>query len=452
MPLDLALLDRLLSTPLGEAGHAVVEKLTDAGYEAWWVGGTPRDLLLGKLPKDIDIATSARPDDIVKLFPRCDDSAAALGNIIVSIGGQEIEVTTFREDAPYGDGRRPDSVTCSDREHDAKRRDFTINALYLNPITRELLDPFDGAHDLQELLVRFIGEPASRIQEDALRIVRAVRLRARIQGQYDPATYKALQDGAKRTAKLSGARIAAEMEAILLGPHQSKALEDLWELHVLKEVLPEVHACKGIAQPLQYHQEGDVFTHLCQCVEAATEDHGADVRWAALLHDIGKARTFALKERIRFDEHASVSRDLAKNILERFQFSRERREKICWIVEHHMMVGAFKNMPEERKAHWYYHQWFTELLQVCSLDVAGTTPSDFSLYESVVEDYNAFLDAHPRPQRPLLSGIEIMEILGIEPGAKVGEASAALAAAQVRKEVTTKKEATAFVAALEKKP
>lgn len=445
MPLSREIIDKTLATPLGEAAYKVVVTLSDAGYDTWWVGGCVRDMLSGDLPDDIDIATSATPNEALALFERGREVPRPLGSVRIRLGTHVFEVTTFRKESNASDGRIPESVEFSDRDSDAARRDFTINALYFNPISRELYDPFSGEGDLKERLIKFVGDPAERIKHDALRIMRAVRFKARINGQYHPDTYAALRENAKLVENLSGIRKLEELDKLLMTPNAEKGLEDMWELGVLLHVIPELYKCKGIAQPADYHHEGDVWNHLLQCVASFREEDFSDVRLATLFHDIGKVETFSVNERIRFDEHAGVSADIASAILKRLESSNKRIEKIHWLIAHHMMMGAFAEMNNERKAHWYFHQWFPELLRLFWLDVAGTTPSDFSLYDAIVKDYNAFLDKHPRPVPPLLDGKQVMEITGLKPSARVGELMDELHDAQVRGEVSGKKEAIEFI-------
>ena len=451
MPIAKDIVDRTLSTPLGTEAYHVIEKLTDAGFDAWWVGGGVRDILLGIIPEDIDIGTNATPEEIKKIFPKHDDASATLGSMRVTLEGQTFEVTTFREDDEASDGRHPESIKFSTREKDALRRDITINALYYHPISRELYDPTGGEGDLKEKLIRIIGDPDTRIKHDALRLLRVIRFRALINGQYHPETYKALHRNAALIRILSGSRILGEFEKMLKGPNPDRALEDLWETDILEYMLPELHACKGVAQPKDYHREGDVWEHIMRLTRSFSDDHGIDIRIAALFHDCGKAKTFDRKERIRFDEHASVSADLTKEALDRLQMPANRRDKICWLIRHHMMMGAFhdpegkQEIAEERKAHWYYHPYFPELLQLFWLDIAGTEPSDFSLFETIEKKEHHFLDSHPRPPKPLLTGENVMEILGIPPGEKVGEILKTLYEKQIKKEVTTKEEAREYV-------
>ncbi len=447
MPIDSKALAATLKTPLGERAYRACETLIDAGYEAHWVGGAVRELLLGKVPTDIDITTSALPDQVLKLFKRsnAEQQSKALGSVRVQLGDDELEVTTFREDDEASDGRHPESVAfTTDRAKDARRRDFTVNAMYVNPLTSAFFDPFDGESDLKEKLVRFIGEPAVRIKHDALRILRAVRLRAAIAGQYHPETYAALRELAALVDGLSPQRIATEFEKTLLGKNPDRAFEDLWELGLASRLFPELHVCKGIPQPADYHHEGDVWDHTMQLLKNLREDDGVDVRVAGLFHDCGKAETFSLKERIRFDHHATVSADLATKALKRLQYPKARIEKIDWLIRHHMSM-TFLDMPEERKGHWYFHPWFPELLKIFWLDIAGTTPADFQLYDKIVKDYDRFLDAHPRPEKPLLSGHDVMELLGMKPGPEVGRITQRLHDAQVRGEVKTKAEAKEYV-------
>lgn len=433
----------------GECAYKVVDKLRDSGAEAWWVGGAPRDMLLARIPTDIDIATSALPAAVKKLFPKHDDAAEKFGAVTVAVGGRTFEVTTFREDDAASDGRHPESVRFGGRAADALRRDATVNALYFDPVSRKLIDPCGGESDLRELLVRFIGDPATRIRHDALRILRMIRLRATIAGQYHPETYRAFVSEIHTLSVLSGMRILEELEKLLACPHPETGLEDLWETGALKLLIPELHKCKGVPQPKDYHREGDVWEHLKSCTTHYTDDHGADVRLAVLFHDVGKAETFSVAERIRFDHHAEASAKIAGTVLRRLAVPNLRIRKIQWIIEHHMMMDAFQKLSEERKAHWYFHPWFRELLQLMDLDIRGTEPGSYGLYDSIIRDYDEFLNAHPRPPRPLLTGDEVMDLLGLKPGEEVGKILAALRGAQTRKEVTTKAEARKFIESYE---
>jgi tRNA nucleotidyltransferase/poly(A) polymerase len=449
MALAKEIIDATLRLPYGEAAYKIVETLTDAGFDTWWVGGCVRDMLREKIPTDIDLATAATPKEILSIFPKATLTPKALGSVRIPVGTSEFEVTAFREDDDQSNGRHPDSVTFTDRATDAKRRDFTINALYFHPINRELYDPFSGEADLKEALIRFIGDPVTRIRQDALRLLRAVRFRALLHGQYHPDTYHALQQEAASVKTLSGSRQLEEFEKMLQGPHPNMAFEDLWELGLLQECVSELFACKGIPQPMEYHQEGDVWNHMMQCLQSFRADDGIDVRLATLFHDCGKVQTFSLDERIHFNEHATASAKITTNVLTRLMMPKKRIEKITWMIEHHMMMGNFSGMTEERKAHWYFHPWFLELAQLFYLDIAGTTPSSFDLYERIMQDYQQFLNHHPRPVKTLLSGQEVMEILHMKPGEEIGKILSRLHDAQIAEDITTKVEARAFLESLE---
>ncbi len=444
------IIDRTLQSRLGERALQVSEILINAGFDAWWVGGATREMHRGHLPHDIDIATSALPDDVIKLFPKCDEIGRRFGSIVVSHRGATFEVTTFREDDSASDGRHPEGVRFGNLESDAVRRDFTVNAIYWNPLDGRIFDPFEGQKDLAEGLIRFIGDPETRIRHDALRMLRAIRFRALIDGQYHPGTYAALRLLSELAHDLSGSRIAMEMEKMLMGPHPDRALEDLWETGILQATIPELAACKGVAQPADYHHEGDVWNHTLQCAATFMADHKADTRWAAVFHDVGKTKTFSISDRIHFDHHAEASAEIIHIVFQRLQFPTARIDKIAWIAAHPMMMGGFSTMTPERKAHWYFHPWFIELLQVMWLDIAGTNPADFDLYNEIVDDYNRFLDEHPRPHKALLSGEEIMQILGIGSGEQIGKIIKALSDAQVRGEISTKKEAKEFLRSMGK--
>jgi len=451
MSIESSIIDRTLASSQGEAGYKIVETLTDAGFDTWWVGGCVRDMLMDQIPDDIDIATEAHPKKLVELFKKTDDTSAQFGSVLVSLKGHVFEVTTFREDDSASDGRHPESVRFGKREEDAQRRDFTVNAMYFSPISSEIYDPFNGEIDLNERLIRFIGNPEERIEHDALRLLRAIRFRALIDGQYHPDTFEALHGKAKMITVLSGTRRFQELEKMLLGPHPSIAFEDLWETDVIEHLIPELHACKGVAQPAELHEEGDIWNHTMKIIDSFTEDHGKDIRWAALLHDIGKPKTFSIEEdRIHFNEHASVGGDLTKEVLDQLQCPAKRRDKIAWLVKHHMMMATFGEIDDKRKTHWYFHPWFTELLQLFWLDATGSVPQSFELYDGIIEDYNLFLDKHPRPKKPLLSGDEIMKILSIEPGERVGEYLGKLHEAQIDGKITMKKEAIDFLKELKK--
>ncbi len=444
LTIDKHIIEALHESSLGKEALFICQQLQEAGFEAFIVGGAVRDLLQGKLSNDYDITTSATPSAVLALFNNAKEDSNSLGTVYVS--SKLIEVTTFRKESKDTNGRHPDAVEFTTKEIDAARRDFTINAIYFDVISGELFDPFNGVHDLSQGLLKFIGNPLERIAHDPLRSLRAIRQRAQLQLQYHPDTWRGLQQRASLTTALSGTRVLQELEKILLSQDSKRALEDLWELGIMEHIIPELFACKGIAQPAKYHKEGDVWDHLLQCVSASTQEHMIDVRLAALFHDVAKPITYSDEgDRIHYDDHASASGGMALDIFKRLQMPNARAQKFHLLITHHMMMGSFLEMNDKRKSHWYHHEWFNELLQLFWLDIAGTTPSNFTLYNSITADYHHFLDTHPKPIKPLLNGEEVMDILNMTPGKQVGEVLDKLHEAQMNKKVNYRDEAVIFV-------
>lgn len=423
----------------------LVKTLKAAGYEAYWAGGCVRDMLLKQEPKDYDIVTSAKPEDIEGLLKKTIPIGKQFGVILVLEGVHQFEVATFRSDSGYSDGRRPDAVLFTHAEEDAKRRDFTINALFYDPIDKKVIDFVGGQKDLEERLIRFIGDPHARILEDHLRILRAIRFKNVLQFQYHPDTYHALVKHAKLADNVSGERIRDELNKMLLSDHACDALEDLLETGVLEEVLPEVYAMKGVAQPYQYHHEGDVWAHAKRSLESLSKYASLHLRWATFLHDVGKPLTFHLEERIRFDHHAQEGTKVAEKILRRLKFPRKAMEEICWLIKHHMMLPQLLNMPLGRQRHWFLHPWFKDLLAVFEADIAGTDPMRYDLYTKVRALYEETLEKMPKVPKPLLSGNDIMKLTGLKPGKAVGELAEALREKQLGHEINTKKQAVEWI-------
>ncbi len=430
----------------------LVQILQDAGHQAYWAGGCVRDFLLKKEPKDYDIATNATPDQIEAVFEKTIRKTLPIGKafgvILALEGDHQFEVATFRSDSGYSDGRRPDAVLFTHAEEDAKRRDFTINGLFYDPVAKKIYDYVGGQADLKEKLIRFIGDPHQRIQEDHLRILRAIRFKNLLHFQYHPDTYHALKIHAPLANKVSGERLRDELNKILMAEDRAStlnALEDLLETGVLEVVLPELYAMKGVAQPQQYHHEGDVWEHAKRSLDALSKYASQNVRWATLLHDVGKPVTFKLKERIRFDHHAQEGAKIANTLLRRLAFSRKDLDEITWLIEHHMMLPQLLDMPLGRQRHWFLLPNFGDLLQVFAADIAGTDPARYDIYTQLLELYTETLKKFPKPPPPLLTGHEIMEILGLKPGKKIGQISAELREKQLAHEVNTKKQAIAWI-------
>nr|MBP7057048.1 CCA tRNA nucleotidyltransferase [Candidatus Gracilibacteria bacterium] len=262
------------------AALTILEKLRQSGFEAYFAGGSVRDMLLGKPAKDYDIATSATPDQIETLFAKTRSIGKHFGVMLVEEAGHHIEVATFRADSDYSDGRRPDGVTFTTAQEDVKRRDFTINGLLYDPIEDKVLDFVDGQIDLKEHLIRFIGNPADRIQEDSLRILRAIRFKNRLGFRYHPDTFEALRQYSHLVTRVSSERIRDELNFLLLDASRSDSIRDLHEFGLLQILLPEIEKLRGVTQPFEYHTEGDAFEHTLHALESIGKTTNLTLVWA----------------------------------------------------------------------------------------------------------------------------------------------------------------------------
>jgi poly(A) polymerase len=420
---------------------SIIKTLRHAGFVAYWAGGCVRDMLVGIKPKDFDIATSAQPADLKKILEKIHPIGEKYGVVIAERAGHHFEIATFRSDSGYSDGRRPDAVLFTNPQEDAKRRDFTINGLFYDPLEDKVFDYVGGQEDLKNKLIRFIGDPHARILEDHLRIIRAIRFKNTFGFQYHPETYQAIKKHAKLIGKVSFERLRDELNKMIMHVSFPKALEDMEDTGVLEVILPEIQAMKGVAQPPEFHTEGDVWDHTLRAVKALKPEAQILLRWAVFLHDVGKPETFKIAERIRYDHHAEASAEIAKKILRRLKFSTKDIDIIAWLVQHHMMVYNVMTMEVGRRRHWFLNPWYLDLLEVNRCDVAGTIPADFKTHDEVLELYRADMKELPKEPERLLTGEEIMEILGLKPGKKIAEILERLRFLQLEKKLKTKAQA-----------
>ncbi|MBU1151590.1 CCA tRNA nucleotidyltransferase [Patescibacteria group bacterium] len=435
----------------------IVEILKKAGHQAYWAGGCVRDMLLGIEPKDFDIVTSAKPDEIEDLLEKTIPIGKEFGVILAIEKGHHFEIATFRSDAGYSDGRRPDAIEFTNAEQDAQRRDFTINALFYDPTTDEIFDYTNGQKDMEERLIRFIGNPEERIKEDHLRILRAVRFKNSYDMQYHPETYKAIKENVELIKNISAERVAEELTKMIMGDNPGRAMEELYEIGALEILIPELTKLKGLAQPLEYHHEGDVWDHSLQSLESLTDEESdpnplpadppsKELKWATLLHDIGKYDTFSSdQERIRYDGHSEKGAEIATKILKRLKFSQKSIKKVAWLIEHHMMVVPLFEMPDNRKRHWFLNPDFPDLLQLYRADAMGITPLDLSAYEGLKKLYRHEIAELRLMPAQLLSGDEIMKILNLKPGKELGSVIEDLRDKQLAHEIKTAEEAKAYL-------
>lgn len=425
----------------------IIKSLKRAGFEAYWAGGCVRDMLLGVHPQDFDIATSARPEEMKKILKKTIPIGEKYGVIIAEQNGHHFEVATFRSDSGYSDGRRPDAVLFANAKEDALRRDFTINALFYDPLEDKIYDFADGQEDLKNKLIRFIGNPHDRILEDHLRIIRAIRFKNTLGFQYHPDTYNALKKHAELAGKVSYERLREEFNKMIMHSSFTSALEDLEDTGVLAVILPEIQAMKGVAQPPEFHTEGDVWAHTSRALKALKPESSNLLRWAVFLHDVGKPITFQITDRIRFNEHAEKSAEMAEEILKRLKFPTKDLKIVSWLVRHHMMILNVLTMPLGRRRHWFFEPFFLDLLELHRCDAEGTLPIDITAYVKILELYRKDIEEMPHEPKRLLTGDDIMRLLNLPAGKRIGEILEQLRFLQLEKKIKTKKAAEKWVTA-----
>jgi poly(A) polymerase len=422
-----------------EAAIAVVERLRGAGHEAWLVGGCVREMVLGREPKDYDVTTAALPQQVIALFPRVVEVGRQFGVVTVIERGVPTEVATFRTEGSYTDGRRPDEVTFASAKEDVARRDFTINALLYDPTTDELVDHVGGLEDLRQRVLRTVGDARERFREDRLRMLRAVRFAARLDLKIDPDTAEAARELAHLVpGSVSPERIREELSRMLHDPSRAAAFRLLDELALLREVLPELEACRGVAQPAQYHPEGDVLTHVLLAMEKLPPETTEAAAWGVLLHDIGKPATFTDgPDRIRFHRHETVGADMADALAERLRFSNALRERVVLLVRKHLVPRDAPNMRTSKLRRFIAEEWLDDLLAVARADAEAG--SGVTSHLDYILEKRAELGALPPP---LLTGDDL-RALGIPPGPVYGRILATIRDEQLEGRITTKDEALA---------
>lgn len=408
---------------------AIARRLAHAGHAAYLVGGAVRDLVLHLVPGDFDVATSARPEAVDELFPGSRLVGAAFGVSLVPIDGATVEVATFRREGRYTDGRHPDDVAfASTMAEDARRRDFTVNALYLDPVTGNVFDPVGGLADCRARVLRTVGHPADRFDEDGLRLLRAARFVAACGLEIAPETRAALATCRDRIDAVSPERVAGELTRMLRGPSPSLALELLRETGLLARVLPEVAALAGTPQPPDHHPEGDVWTHTRLMLDAMVDPDPA-LAWAVLLHDVGKPA--ALRRdggRIRFIGHERRGEDLARGILTRLRLPRAVIDKAAALVGGHMKFFDAPAMRPSTLKRFLRAPHFADRLELHRLDKLGSD-GDLTTWR-FSRDRRATLEDADLAPPPLLSGDEL-RALGVEPGPRLGRLLEALETEQL---------------------
>ena len=396
-----------------EGALHIVESLRARGFKAFFAGGAVRDLLLGRKVRDIDIATSAMPGQIEGIFPRTVAVGKAFGVIKVLHGNGEYEVATFRADLGYEDGRRPVEVRFLGDREDALRRDFTVNALFLDPAEDRVIDYTGGRADIDNRIIRAVGDPEVRFREDKLRMLRAVRFAVELGFRIEGETADAIKRQSGEILCVSWERIRDELLKIFTSPSPGQGMDLLSEFGLLEKVLPEVEAMKGVEQPPQFHPEGDVYTHTRLMLELSGGNLSSVLAMGILLHDVGKPLSFKVRERIRFDGHAEVGAEMARNICERLRISAHDTGRIVSLVREHLRFIPVREMKESTLKRFLRMEDFDLHLELHRLDCLGSHGGldNHRFCEKMLQKYSKE-DVKPKP---LISGQDLID-LGFEPG------------------------------------
>jgi len=438
---------------------SIVQTLRQRGFQAYLVGGCVRDLLLGREPKDYDVATSATPEQVMGIFPETYAVGAQFGVVLVPVPESDVasqvsmqgsskshavEVATFRSDLGYSDGRHPDEVRfSSDVREDVARRDFTINGMLLDPVGEKVLDFVGGRRDLEAGIIRPIGDPERRFGEDKLRMLRAVRFAARFGYAIEPATFAAMQKLAARIEVVSRERVRDELTRMLTEGQARRAFLLLDESGLLRHVLPEISAMKGVEQPAEFHPEGDVFVHTLLLLENLPQPCPLTLAWGALLHDVGKPPTFRVApDRIRFDGHVEVGVKMTEEICRRLRFSNDEAEQILALVDNHMRFGHATRMKESTLKKFLRMPEFDQHLALHRADCLASH-RNLSTYEFVREK-RAEIPAEKMRPVPLVTGEDLIAE-GHVPGPKFREILSAVEDAQLEGRLNAREAALEFV-------
>jgi poly(A) polymerase len=427
--------------------NSICDTLRSRGYQALLVGGCVRDLLLGREPADYDVTTDATPEQVMALFPESVAVGAQFGVILIPRDGLKVEVATFRSDVGYSDGRHPDSVVYSKTsQEDVQRRDFTINGLLMRHDSSEVLDYVGGQADLKARVIRAIGEPNRRFNEDKLRMMRAVRFAARFGFEIEAGTFRAIRRHVAEIHQVSPERLREELTKMLTEGAARRAFELLDEAWLLQQVLPEIGAMKGVEQPPQFHPEGDVWIHTRMMLEGLPANVSPTLAWGVLLHDVGKPPTFQSAEetgdRIRFNNHVEVGVRMAEAICERLRFSNEDIQQILALVNNHMKFGAVEGMRASTLKKFVRLPHFEEHMALHRLDCLSSH-RQLESYEFVQRFLAVTPPEQVRPER-LLTGDDL-QAMGYRPSPLFSQILRALEDAQLEGQIRTREEAEKYV-------
>ena len=422
---------------------AIIRRLREQGFEAYLAGGCVRDRLLGAPAKDYDIAADARPDVVRRLFDQTVAVGARFGVIIVVMDGEQFEVATFRADAPYLDGRRPSDVRFGSIEEDARRRDFTINGMYLDPQSERVIDLVGGMRDLRAGKIRTIGRPDERFAEDRLRMIRAIRFAARLNFAIDPATLAAIQALAHTVKVVSAERLGEELTRILTEGGPAVGMELLRGSGLMGELLPEMLALEHCEQPANFHPEGDVYRHTMLALSMLEPGCAETLAFGVLLHDIAKPRCRAVSDnRVTFYGHCEHGAEMAREILRRLRRPRAVEERVAYLVRYHLRLCMAPRMRQATLKRMLAEDGFNELLELSLLDALAS--NSYLGYYHFCRRALADLDGQkPRPSR-LVTGHDLIAA-GLTPGPRVGEILREIEDLQLEGTLTDREQALAYV-------
>jgi len=426
-----------------QAAVDILRRLRSEGFQAFLVGGSVRDDVMGLTPKDYDISTDAAPEQVARLFPESIGVGAQFGVMLVPRPEGNVEVATFRSDGRYTDGRHPTEVRYSKTpQQDVLRRDFTINGLLYDPVKEQLLDYVGGQADINARRVRTIGNPYERFSEDRLRMLRAVRLAAGLAFTLDAGVAEAIRTQAAEIRQVSSERVRDEILRILTEGHPRQGLELLDAKNLLQEVLPEVKRMQGVAQPPEFHPEGDVWVHTMMMLDGLRSPTPT-LALGVLLHDVGKPPTFSVRERIRFDNHVEVGAKMAEEILGRLRLPSRDTERVVELVRHHLRFMDFPRMRRSTQLRFLRLPGFAEHLELHRLDCLSSH-GDLSTYDMAKRLLEETPPETVRPA-PLLRGDDLIA-QGYRPGPIFKEIFQAVEDAQLEGRVHTSTQALSLVA------
>jgi len=420
----------------------IVKRLRDEGYESYLAGGCVRDMLLGKTPQDYDISTNAKPDEIARIFPKTIPVGAQFGVLLVMIESEAFEVASFRHDGPYLDGRRPTHVRYGSLQEDILRRDFTINGMVYDPITGQIIDLVGGREDLERKLVRAIGNPRSRFEEDRLRMVRAVRFAASLDFTIESETFDAIRELASTVKQISWERIGEEITRILTEGGAKRGFELLDWTGLLKILLPEIEAMKGVEQSPDYHPEGDVFTHTMLTLshlDSPTET----LAYGCLLHDVAKPVCIRRDEhRLTFYGHTEKGAEMAEELLKRLKRSRATWERVAYLVRNHLRHVQAPQMRLSTLKRFLGEDGIDELLELTRIDALSAN-GDLQHYRFCKQKLTELEEEEIHPE-PLLRGRDLIA-MGFSPGPTFHIILKQVEEAQLGGELSSREEAMEWV-------